>query len=61
MSSSTRDYLVTKMKERSMVGSVVIGLCDVMISDYNIIYWKRYRRKGHELTSRTSLLQAIKD
>lgn len=56
MSSSARDCLVTKMKEPSMVESIVIELCDVMISDYNIMNWKRYRRKGHDLTSGTSLL-----
>jgi len=61
MSSSTHDCFVTKMKEHSMVGSVVIGLCDVMISDYSIMNWVRYGRKAHELTSGTSLLYATKD
>jgi hypothetical protein len=56
MSSIAHDCLVTKMKEHSMVGSIVLELFDVMISDYNIMNWKRYRRKGHELTSGTSLL-----
>jgi len=59
MSSSACDCLVTKM-EHGMFGCIVIGLCDVMISDYNIMNFKRYRRKGHKLTSGTSLLYAIK-
>jgi hypothetical protein len=60
MSSSARDCFVTNMKEHRMVGFVV-GLCDVMISDYSIMNWKRYGMKVHELTSGTSLLYAIKD
>jgi hypothetical protein len=60
MPSSARDCLVTK-NEHSMVVSIVIGLCDVVISDYNVTNWKRYRRKVPELNSGTSLLYATKD